>query len=154
MPAEFRQLKQKDEFIAAYELIKLQQPTLSEAEYWRLLGEMMFAGQLFAGLYLQNTLIGVVGIRKGADWLYGEHLWLHILILAPNYREQGYEKMLLDFVLEWAKAQDCEHIYSTLDLATVQGTAAGFVTSGQLFTLNLNTEKPALFTSGNKLPNS
>lgn len=150
MQAEFRQLKQKQEYLDAWELVKQLHPQINEAEYWRLLGEMLFAGHLMVGLYLQEHMIGLVGIRKAADWLYGEHLWLHILILAENYGGQGYEHMLLNFVWEWAQAQGCAYVHTTLDMNSfggVVGDQPQFIATAGLFTLQLQAKEAPLLTS-------
>lgn len=151
MQAEFRQLNQKQEYMDAWPLVHAQTPGLGESEYWRLLAEMMFAGHLMAGLYLQERLIGVVGVCKGANWLYGEHLWLHLMILDKDYQVQGHEATMLDFVIEWAEAQACTRIYTTLDIDSFIRTASGrlqqkskgFVAANRLLQLDLAPDMPA-----------
>lgn len=152
MQAEFRQLKQKQEYMDAWPLVHMQNPDLSESEYWRLLAEMLFAGHLMAGLYLQERLIGVVGVCKASNWLYGEHLWLHLMLLDKDYQAQGHEAAMLDFVIEWAEAQSCTRIYTTLDIerfirassSRLQQQSKGFVAANRLWQLDLPVNKSKL----------
>ena len=112
-----KQLQSKEDFTAAYPLVCLLRPQLTQEQYWEYLGEMLFANYFVVGAYTQDKLIGLAIFVRMTDWLSGKHIWLKGLSVAEAHRSAGCGSALMAFVEEWARAQGCQMIRLTSNVA-------------------------------------
>ena len=67
----------------------------SLARYWLLVDD-------------EDTACGCTSVvKEWSDWNAGYYWWIQSMYIAPDYRGNGYLNVLLDAILEAARAQDC-----------------------------------------------
>lgn len=103
-----KELQNKDEFIKAFVIVKQLRTHLGEETYLKLINGMREEGYKLFALYINSEIVSVIGVIKLTNLYYGKHVWINDLVTDINKRSKGYGEILLSFIKEWAKENDCE----------------------------------------------
>lgn len=100
-------------------------------------------GYQIAFLQIDNSIKSVAGFRLSECLSFGKFLYVDDLITRADYRSQGYGEMLFDWLIDYAKAHNCNQLH--LDSGVQRFDAHRFYLkkrmniSGHHFALDLST---------------
>ena len=99
-----------EEMLPNYGLIIQLSPQLQENEYHRLLTQMVPHNYYQAAAYEGQACIAVSGYWLGTKLYSGKYMEVDNFVVGENYRSRGVGKLLLDWMIEEAKAQACKTV--------------------------------------------
>lgn len=67
-------------------------------------------GYRLFGLFVEETLVGVVGLSIQRVLHHARHVWVHEFVIDDAHHSEGYGTRLLSFVEDWAHEHDCEYV--------------------------------------------
>jgi GNAT superfamily N-acetyltransferase len=95
----------------AYHLLQQLNPSMLEEEFHSHLTHMWDIGNYhIAGIWNKDILIGLSGFWLGCKFYCGPYLEVDNLIIDQQYRNQHLGKLLMDWLTEYAKKQQCHSI--------------------------------------------
>lgn len=110
MSYKFQLLTQKSEMLPHYPLIRQLSPGVSEERYAFLLDDMLAHGYRMAAVFEAETCVGVSGIWVATKIYSGRYLEMDNVVVADTHRSKGIGKLLTDFVVGIARAENCEMV--------------------------------------------
>lgn len=81
---------------------------LDAESYLEYLREMTTDGyRLFAAMK-DGNIVALTGVEVEVTMYFGRHVWVHELVTDAAHRSEGYGRLLLSYVEQWAERQGCE----------------------------------------------
>ncbi len=94
----------------AYKCVKELRTTLSYDEFEDLVYEMRHQEYKMFGIFERGELITYAGISILVNLYHKRHLYLYDLVTVSSSRSKGYGKIMLEYLYDYAKIQNCENI--------------------------------------------
>ncbi len=98
------------ELYTAYEVVKQLRVALSYDEFEDLIYEMRHIEYKMFGLFERDELISYAGVSVQTNLYHKRHLYVYDLVTDEKYRSQGYGKLMLEYLHDYAKTAACENI--------------------------------------------
>lgn len=125
-----------------YELVALLRPTLSYETFEDLIYAMRHKEYTMFGLFNHDQLITYAGGFINVNLYWRRHLFIDDFITRPSHQFQGFGKAMLDYLHDYAKMMQCEHVALTSGFAREDAhafyMAQGFERLGYTFVKSLN----------------
>lgn len=110
---QIRELDLKELF-TAYEVVSQLRTELSYKEFEDLIYDMRSMDYKMIGIMDGEELVTYAGVAVGTNLHDKRHLHVYDLITDEKYRGQKYGKMMLDYLVDYAKMGMCENlVYSS-----------------------------------------
>ncbi len=106
---QIRELDLK-ELYTVYDVIKQLRSGLSYKEFEDLIYDMRHMDYKMLGLMDGEVLITYAGVAIQTNLYHKRHLYVFDLVTDDTYRSQGYGKMMLEYLRDFAKVGMCENI--------------------------------------------
>lgn len=106
---QIRELNLKELFVA-YNVIKQLRPELSYDAFEDLIYDMRHMEYKMFGIFEKEELITYAGVAVQTNLYYKRHLYIFDFVTDTRYRNQGYAKMMMAYLTDYAKTAMCENI--------------------------------------------
>lgn len=106
---QIRELNLK-ELQTVYEVVSQLRDTLSYKEFEDLIYDMRDMQYKMIGIMDGEILITYAGVCVQTNLYHKRHLFVFELVTDEKYRGQKYGKMMLDYLVDYAKMGMCENI--------------------------------------------
>lgn len=106
---QIRELDLK-ELYTVYDVIKQLRTQLSYKEFEDLIYEMRHMEYKMLGIMDGEVLITYAGVALQTNLYHKRHLYVFDLVTDEKYRSQKYGKMMLDYLVDYAKVGMCENL--------------------------------------------
>jgi GNAT superfamily N-acetyltransferase len=133
------QIREMDlkELFEIYELIKQLRVELSYEEFEDLIYDMRHMEYKMFGILERGELISFAGVAVQTNLYHKRHLYVFDLVTDEKFRLQGYGKLMLEFLSDYAKTAMCENLVVADGLKREERQGfyekEGFEESGLLF---------------------
>lgn len=108
-PMDIRRVETVDQAKQVFPIISALRPHLDEAEYLELLTAAKRESKyILLGAYEGDHCLGLAGYRILHDFVHGKHLYLDDLVVKESDRSKGIGTVLLEYVENIAKENDCK----------------------------------------------
>ncbi|QOP45213.1 GNAT family N-acetyltransferase [Sulfurimonas paralvinellae] len=98
------------ELDVAWSLVKQLRVQLEYEEFENLIYEMRDREYTMLGVFEKERLMCYAGVVIQTNLYHKRHLFIDELVSDENYRSQGYGKMMLEYLQDYAKIAACENI--------------------------------------------
>jgi len=98
------------EILKCFEAMNELRPHLEKRDFVGLINEMRQEGYHLAYVKDEDKIVAVTGYRFLHHLYCGKLIYVDDLSTMQNYRKKGYAKLLMDFILNEAKENNCKHI--------------------------------------------
>ena len=106
---QIRELNLK-ELYTVYDVLKQLRVALTYEEFEDLIYDMRHMEYKMFGVMDGEKLITYAGVAVQTNLYHKRHLYVFDLVTDEKYRAKGYGKMILDYLLDYAKTCLCENI--------------------------------------------
>ena len=106
---QIRELNLK-ELYTSYELVKQLRVNLSYEEFEDLVYDMRHIEYKMFGIMDKEKLITYAGVSVVTNLYHKRHLFIYDLVTDEKKRANGYGKMMLEYLHDYAKTCMCENI--------------------------------------------
>ena len=106
---QIRELDLK-ELYTVYDVLKQLRKELSYKEFEDLIYDMRHMDYKMIGIMDGDKLITYAGVNIQTNFYHKRHLFVFDLVTDEKYRGQKYGKMMLDYLVDYAKVGMCENI--------------------------------------------
>ncbi len=106
---QIRELDLK-ELQLAYEVLSQLRTQLSYKEFEDLIYDMRYMEYKMIGILDDEKLISYAGVAVQTNLYHKRHLYIYDLVTDEAYRAQGYGKMMLEYLQDYAKMAMCENM--------------------------------------------
>ena len=106
---QIRELDLK-ELYEVYQVLKELYQDLSYQEFEDLIYDMRDTNYKMIGIIEDNIVVCYAGINISTNLQNGRYLNISELVTDIKYRDKGYAKMMLDYIVDYAKMGMCETI--------------------------------------------
>ncbi len=106
---QIRELDLK-ELELAYEVLSQLRTQLSYKEFEDLIYDMRHMEYKMIGILDDHKLISYAGIAVQTNLYHKRHLYVFDLVTDESHRGEGYGKMMLEYLEDYAKMAMCENI--------------------------------------------
>lgn len=106
---QIRELDLK-ELYTVYDVLKQLRTELSYKEFEDLIYDMRHMEYKMIGIMDEDKLITYAGVSIQTNLYHKRHLFIFDLVTDESYRGQKYGKMMLDYLVDYAKVGMCENI--------------------------------------------
>ena len=106
---QIRELDLKELYMV-YDVIKQLRSRLSYKEFEDLIYDMKYMDYKMIGIMDGEVLITYAGLAIQTNLYHKRHLFVFELVTDAKYRSQGYGKMMLEYLVDFAKIGMCENI--------------------------------------------
>ena len=106
---QIRELDLK-ELQTAWELVSQLRTELDYKEFEDLVYDMRESNYTMIGIFEKSELVTYAGVTISTNLYHKRHLFIHELVTDTHYRSQGYGKMMLEYLSDYAKVGACENI--------------------------------------------
>ena len=106
---QIRELDLK-ELYTVYDVIKQLRTQLSYKEFEDLIYDMKYMDYKMIGIMDGEELITYAGVSIQTNLYHKRHLYVFDLVTDTKYRFEGYGKMMLEYLVDFAKIGMCENI--------------------------------------------
>jgi ribosomal protein S18 acetylase RimI-like enzyme len=106
---QIRELNLK-ELQTAWEVLSQLRTDIDYNEFENLVYAMRESNYTMIGIFEKSELLTYAGVSINTNLFYKRHLFVHELVTDIQYRLQGYAKMMLDYLYDYAKMGACENI--------------------------------------------
>jgi len=93
-----------------YEVLKELRPALSYKEFEDLIYDMRHMEYTMIGIFESDQLISYAGVAIQTNLYHKRHLYIFDLVTKSSFRSQGYGKMMLEYLHDYARVAACEHL--------------------------------------------
>lgn len=107
------ELTKKEEWIAAFPLMKELRPHLDLDTYLSLLEEMRPRGYRLFALEEDGQLLALAGVAVMANFYNGRYLFIYDLVTKAEERSKGYGAELVRYLEKFARDQGCHLVELT-----------------------------------------
>jgi GNAT superfamily N-acetyltransferase len=105
-----RKITSIDEMLVHFELIKQLTATLTLPQYESLLKEMVPYNYYQVAVYENDTCVAVSGYWLCTKLYSGKYMEIDNFVVTDSHRSKGIGKMLVDWLTEEAKTNNCETV--------------------------------------------
>ena len=105
---QIRELDLK-ELQTAWEVVSQLYTELEYKEFEDLVYEMR-ENYTMVGIFEQGELVCYAGVNISTNLSYKRHLCIHEIVTDKQYRSQGYAKMMLEYLSDYARMGACERV--------------------------------------------
>jgi len=112
---QIRELDLK-ELYTVYDVIKQLRTQLSYKEFEDLIYDMKYMDYKMIGIMDGEELITYAGVSIQTNLYHKRHLYVFDLVTDTKYRFEGYGKMMLEYLVDFAKIGMCENIITSSGL--------------------------------------
>lgn len=109
---QIRELDLK-ELEVAYEVVSQLRVELSYKEFEDLVYDMRHMEYKMLGIFENDKLITYAGVSVKTNLYHKRHLYAYELVTDAKHRGKGYGKMMLEYLVDYAKMAMCENIVLT-----------------------------------------
>jgi len=106
---QIRELDLK-ELESAWSVVGQLRTQLTYNEFEDLIYDMRDSNYTMFGIFERGELITYAGVEITTNLYHKRHLYVHELVTDAKNRSQGYGKMMLDYLSDYAKVGACENI--------------------------------------------
>ncbi|MFB2836895.1 GNAT family N-acetyltransferase [Floridanema evergladense] len=85
-------------------------PHLQREEFVDRIHQQMNSGYKLAFIETENRVVAVAGFRISECLAWGKFLYVDDLVVDEVVRSQSYGKKLFQWLIEYAKKHDCQHL--------------------------------------------
>ncbi len=110
MELEIRRLKDKEEMLSCFSVVRELYPSMQIEEYSQQLDLMLPHNYFQAGVFHKEKCIGISGVWIGHKLWCGKYLEVDHIVILEKERSNGIGKGLMDFLKEWAREEQCTSI--------------------------------------------
>jgi GNAT superfamily N-acetyltransferase len=93
-----------------YPLVQQLSPQLTIEDYARLIQEMIPHNYFQVGVYQEEKCVAVSGCWLCTKLYSGKYMEIDNFVVDKEYRSQGVGKLLLDWMIDEAKRNDCKTV--------------------------------------------
>ncbi len=111
---QIRELNLK-ELQTAWEVLSQLRTDIDYNEFEDLVYDMRESNYIMIGIFEKEELVTYAGVGISTNLSYKRHLFVHELVTDTKYRLQGYAKMMLAYLNDYAKVGACENIVLFLE---------------------------------------
>ena len=105
---QIRELDLK-ELQTAWEVVSQLYTELEYKEFEDLVYEMR-SNYTMVGIFEQGELVCYAGVNISTNLSYKRHLCIYEVVTDKQYRSQGYAKMMLEYLNDYARMGACERV--------------------------------------------
>jgi GNAT superfamily N-acetyltransferase len=98
------------ELYTVYDLLKQLRVELSYDAFEDLIYEMRHMEYKMIGLFEREKLISYAGVAIQTNFYHKRHLYIFDLVTDQAFRSQGYGKMMMEYLADYAKTGACENL--------------------------------------------
>ena len=98
------------ELYTVYELLKQLRVDLSYDEFEDLIYDMRHMDYKMIGMFEKERLLSYAGVAVQTNLYHKRHLYIFDLVTDEAHRSQGYGKMMMEYLQDYAKMAACEHL--------------------------------------------
>ena len=98
------------ELYTIYDVVKQLRNELSYDEFEDLIYDMRHTDYKMIGILEKDVLVTYAGVSINTNLYYKRHLYVYEFVTDEKYRGQGYGKIMLDYLKDYAKMGMCENI--------------------------------------------
>ena len=106
---QIRELTLK-ELDIAWDVVKELRDALDYKEFEDLIYEMRDINYTMIGIFEKDELITYAGVNVTTNLYHKRHLFVYELVTLKRYRSQGYGKLMLEYLHDYAKMAACENL--------------------------------------------
>ena len=106
---QIRELNLKELF-SVYSVLSQLRTALTYEEFEDLIYDMRHMEYKMIGIMEKEKLICYAGVAVQTNLYHKRHLYVFDLVTDEPYREQGYAKMMMSYLKDYAKMGMCENI--------------------------------------------
>ena len=106
---QIRELDLK-ELQTAWEVVSQLRRDLEYSEFENLIYDMRECHYTMIGIFERGELITYAGVTIRTDLIHKRHLFVSELVTERAYRHQGYAKMMLEYLRDYARVGACEGV--------------------------------------------
>ena len=100
-----------------YSVVSQLRVDLSYEEFENLIYDMRYMEYKMIGIMQKDLLLCYAGVAIQTNLYHKRHLYIFDLVTDEKYRTQGYAKMMLEYLVDYAKMGMCENIVLSSGLA-------------------------------------
>ena len=104
------------ELYTVYDVVKQLRTELSYNEFEDLIYDMRHMEYKMFGILERGELVCYSGVAVQTNLYHKRHLYIFDLVTDEKYRRQGYGKMMLEYLRDYAKTAACENIVLSSEL--------------------------------------
>ena len=98
------------ELDVAFEVVSQLRTALSYDEFEDLIYDMRHIEYKMLGVFERDKLITYAGVNVQTNLYHKRHLYVFDLVTDAAFRSQGYGKIMLEYLVDYAKVAMCENI--------------------------------------------
>lgn len=106
---QIRKLDLKELYIA-WDVVKQLRTQLTYDEFEDLIYDMRDREYTMLGIFEKEVLVTYAGVVVQTNLYHKRHLFVDELVTDEKYRSQGYGKMMMEYLVDYAKMAMCENI--------------------------------------------
>ena len=106
---QIRKLDLKELYIA-WDVVKQLRTQLTYDEFEDLIYDMRDREYAMLGIFEKEVLVTYAGVVVQTNLYHKRHLFVDELVTDEKYRSQGYGKMMMEYLVDYAKMAMCENI--------------------------------------------
>jgi len=129
------------ELYTVYELLKQLRVDLSYDEFEDLIYDMRHMDYKMIGMFEKERLLSYAGVAVQTNLYHKRHLYIFDLVTDEAHRSQGYGKMMMEYLQDYAKMAACEHLVLSSGLQREDAhrfyESEGFEKKSYLFVKNI-----------------
>jgi GNAT superfamily N-acetyltransferase len=133
---QIRELDLK-ELDAAYEVASQLRGELSYKEFEDLIYDMRHMEYKMIGIFEKDSLVAYAGVATQTNLRHKRHLFVFELVTREQSRGEGYGKLMLDYLVDYAKVGMCGSLVLSSECARADAPSFceknGFVENGSIF---------------------
>ena len=121
MTYQIKEIKAGNEMAARYELFAQLNPSVPKNDYVRMLKDMCSQGYRMIGIFDKDVCMGISGFWIGTKLYCGKYLEPDNVVIDKDHRSKGVGKILMDWLEEEAKRNDCSMVMLDAYLENIPG---------------------------------
>ena len=116
------QIREMDlkELYAIYDVVKQLHCELTYDDFENLIYDMRHMEYKMFGILERGVLVTYAGVAVQTNLYHKRHLYIYDLVSDEKFRSQGYGKMMLEFLEDYAKTCMCEKLVLSSELQREQ----------------------------------
>lgn len=107
---EIKEITSVEEMLKQFDLLRLLTPDITQPGTQEMLQEMVKNKYRMIGVFDNLVCVGLSGIWIGTKLYSGKYLEIDNFVTHPGYRSKGIGKLLVNYIDQIAKAENCKCI--------------------------------------------
>lgn len=99
------------DILKCWKVIYELRPHLKESEFTKTIKRIQNSGYQLVYIEENNMAIAAAGFVIGEKLHRGKHIYIDDLSTLPAYRNKGYGGLLLNWIFELAKKEECKQVH-------------------------------------------